>query len=86
MLSFSHAACVHPRPRPPCPTLQVGRAMYAQAGELGLPVAHMPFKGLLGVADDIEALAAEYPQTVAIIDHFGFCKVAFRQRGAQALP
>jgi hypothetical protein len=27
--------------------LQVGQAMYKKAGELGLPVGHMPFKGLL---------------------------------------
>jgi hypothetical protein len=27
--------------------LQVGQAMYKKAGELGLQVGHMPFKGLL---------------------------------------
>lgn len=47
--------------------------MYAKAGELGLPVGHMPFKGLLRHIDDIETLLQQYPATTAIIDHFGFC-------------
>jgi hypothetical protein len=50
--------------------------MYAKAGELGLPVSHMPFKGLLLHADDIEALLRDYPATTAVIDHCGFCKAA----------
>ena len=54
-------------------TNQTGREMYAAAGELGLPVSHMPFKGLLRHIDEIEALATDCPRTVAIIDHFGFC-------------
>ncbi|KAI8464534.1 MAG: hypothetical protein J3K34DRAFT_526120 [Monoraphidium minutum] len=52
---------------------EVGRAMYQKAGELGMPVAHMPFKGLLGHVDEIEELAASYPRTPVVIDHFGFC-------------
>ena len=56
------------------PVLQVGRAMYQRAGELGAPVGHMPFKGLLGHLGDIELLCSEYPATNVIIDHFGFCK------------
>lgn len=54
--------------------VQVGRAMYATAGQLGLPVGHMPFKGFLRLADEIEQLLVDYPGTKAVIDHFGFCK------------
>jgi predicted TIM-barrel fold metal-dependent hydrolase len=54
--------------------LQVGQAMYKKAGELGLPVGHMPFKGLLLHIDEIETLLQLYPETKAIIDHMGFCK------------
>lgn len=53
---------------------QVGRAMYAKAGELGLPVGHMPFKGFLLHVDEIEQLLQQYPTTKAIIDHCGFCQ------------
>ncbi|WIA22167.1 hypothetical protein OEZ85_004501 [Tetradesmus obliquus] len=56
------------------PCLQVGQAMYKKAGELGLPVGHMPFKGLLLHIDEIEHLLQQYPATKAIIDHMGFCK------------
>jgi predicted TIM-barrel fold metal-dependent hydrolase len=48
--------------------------MYKTAGELGLPVGHMPFKGLLLHIDEIETLLQLYPETKAIIDHMGFCK------------
>jgi predicted TIM-barrel fold metal-dependent hydrolase len=48
--------------------------MYQAAGDLGMPVCHMPFKGLLGHIDEIEDLATSYPRTPVIIDHFGFCK------------
>lgn len=53
-----------------------GRAMYARAGQLGAPVGHMPFKGLLRHIDEIEALAREFPATRVIIDHMGFCSAA----------
>ncbi len=56
------------------PPVQVGRAMYRRAGELGAPVGHMPFKGLLNHIEDIQQLCQEYPGTRAIIDHCGFCK------------
>lgn len=46
-----------------------GRKMYQRAGALGVPVGHMPFKGLLRHIDEIEALLREYPETKAIIDH-----------------
>ncbi|CAG9460000.1 unnamed protein product [Pedinophyceae sp. YPF-701] len=52
---------------------EVGRAMYRAAGELGVPVGHMPFKGLTGHMPEIEALIADCPDTRVIIDHFGFC-------------
>jgi predicted TIM-barrel fold metal-dependent hydrolase len=45
-----------------------------RAGELGIPVGHMPFKGLLLHILDIWALARDFPDTKVIIDHFGFCK------------
>jgi predicted TIM-barrel fold metal-dependent hydrolase len=54
-------------------TVQVGRAMYAKAGELGLPVGYMPFKGLLRHIEEIETLAQDCPATKVLIDHFGFC-------------
>jgi hypothetical protein len=41
--------------RPPPPP-QVGRAMYLAAGELGAPVGHMPFKGLLGHLEEVRQL------------------------------
>lgn len=44
-------------------TNDIGRAMYAAAGELGVPVGHMPFKGLLLHIDEIETLCKEYPNT-----------------------
>jgi len=61
-------------------TGEVGRAMYAEAGKLGIPVGFMCFKGLLfgeegsTHADEIEALAAESPDTKFILDHAGFVK------------
>ncbi len=48
----------------------IGRALYKRAGELGIPV------GFLVNPDnyaEIETLAAVYPETDAIIDHFGHC-------------
>jgi predicted TIM-barrel fold metal-dependent hydrolase len=50
-----------------------GRALFAAAGELNLPVCFMPFKGLLGVADDVERLMDLNPQAKVVIDHYGFC-------------
>jgi predicted TIM-barrel fold metal-dependent hydrolase len=48
----------------------VGRALYKRAGELGVPVGFLvsPLN-----YDEIEALADEFPDTDAIIDHFGHC-------------
>jgi len=52
----------------------VGRAMFAKAGELGIPVGFMCFKGLGLHIADIEALCTEFPATTVLMDHFGFCK------------
>jgi hypothetical protein len=48
---------------------QVGRALFATAGRLGLPVAFMPFKGITLHIADIEALIAAHPETKVILDH-----------------
>lgn len=69
------ANCLHnSTPLCTCAPAQVGRAMYAKAGQLGLPVGYMPFKGFLLHADEIEQLLVDCPGTKAVIDHFGFCK------------
>lgn len=44
-----------------------------RAGELGVPVGHMTFKGLLNHINDITTLCEDFPDTKVIIDHFGFC-------------
>lgn len=48
----------------------VGRALYARAGELGIPVGFLVSPHNY---PEIEALAGEYPETAGIIDHFGHC-------------
>ena len=53
----------------------VGRALYKRAGELGMPVGVMAFKGLGPISADLKALCDAYPSTKLIIDHLGF----FRQ-------
>ncbi|XP_057823895.1 uncharacterized protein LOC131036099 isoform X2 [Cryptomeria japonica] len=55
-------------------TNEVGKAMFAKSGELGVPVGFMCFKGLLLHILDIEALCSQFPSTTVLIDHFGFCK------------
>lgn len=54
---------------------EVGRALYKRAGELGMCVGVMCFKGLAPFVDDLSLLCKEYPKTVLVIDHLGF----FRQ-------
>jgi len=56
-------------------TSDVGRALYARAGELGMPVGVMAFKGLAPFAAELQSLCQEYPATTLLIDHLGF----FRQ-------
>eukprot|EP01023_Acetabularia_acetabulum_P064501 TRINITY_DN8356_c0_g1_i1.p1 TRINITY_DN8356_c0_g1~~TRINITY_DN8356_c0_g1_i1.p1 ORF type:complete len:308 (-),score=43.77 TRINITY_DN8356_c0_g1_i1:401-1324(-) len=55
-------------------TNEVGKKMYAKAGELGVPVGYMTFQGLLNHADEIEQLLEEFPDTKVMMDHMGFCK------------
>jgi len=49
-----------------------GVEMYKVAGELGMPVGVMAFKGLKPLAEPLRHLAAEAPATPLIIDHWGF--------------
>ncbi|KAJ1630383.1 hypothetical protein T492DRAFT_89553 [Pavlovales sp. CCMP2436] len=53
-----------------------GRALFAKAGELGMPVGVMAFGGAAGVLSDLRSLLAASSRTVLIVDHFGF----FRHR------
>mmetsp|Transcript_99028 Transcript_99028/g.288826 ORF Transcript_99028/g.288826 Transcript_99028/m.288826 type:complete len:367 (-) Transcript_99028:124-1224(-) len=50
----------------------VGKAMFAEAGRLGLVVGFMPFKGLSRHMVEIEALLESSPSTKVLIDHWGF--------------
>ncbi|CAM9548620.1 unnamed protein product, partial [Chrysoparadoxa australica] len=52
----------------------VGRAVFTRAGELGMPVEFLCFKGLATFSDTIEALMAVSPSTTVIIEHWGFFK------------
>lgn len=56
-------------------TSPVAKALYARAGELGMPVGVMAFKGLGPFVPALQTLCAEYPRTQLVIDHLGF----FRQ-------
>jgi predicted TIM-barrel fold metal-dependent hydrolase len=49
-----------------------GRAMYKTAGELGMPVGFMLFKGLHLHLPEVTALLDSHPETPAVIDHWGF--------------
>ncbi|XP_002968753.2 uncharacterized protein LOC9650966 [Selaginella moellendorffii] len=57
-------------------TNEVGKRMFAKAGQLGIPVGFMCFKGLSLHIEEIETLCSLYPSTTVLIDHFGFCKPA----------
>lgn len=56
-------------------TSEVGRALYKRAGELGMPVGILAFKGVAPFLSDLEALCTDFPATTLILDHLGF----FRQ-------
>jgi predicted TIM-barrel fold metal-dependent hydrolase len=56
-------------------TSPVAKALYARAGELGMPVGVMAFKGLGPFVPALQTLCDEYPATQLVIDHLGF----FRQ-------
>lgn len=49
-----------------------GQSFYKKAGELGMPVGFMCFKGLPLHYEDIISLLEASPDTKAIIDHWGF--------------
>ena len=49
-----------------------GLQVYKRCGELGIPVGIMCFKGLDLHYDDIIDLLQKSPQTILILDHFGF--------------
>ncbi|XP_050205924.1 uncharacterized protein LOC126655707 [Mercurialis annua] len=55
-------------------TNDVGKALFSKAGELGVPVGFMCFKGLDLHIAEIQELCTEFPATVVLLDHFGFCK------------
>jgi len=54
---------------------EVGKALYKRAGELGMPVGVMAFKGLAPFVGSLRELCAEFPETRLVVDHLGF----FRQ-------
>ncbi|KAL6983963.1 hypothetical protein U1Q18_017336 [Sarracenia purpurea var. burkii] len=55
-------------------TNENGKAMFAKAGELGVPVAFMCMKGLNLHLSEIVQLCIEFPSTVVMLDHVAFCK------------
>ncbi|KAK1272236.1 hypothetical protein QJS04_geneDACA012565 [Acorus gramineus] len=55
-------------------TNNIGKALFSKAGELGVPVGFMCMKGLSLHFSEIEELSSEFPSTVVILDHLGFCK------------
>jgi predicted TIM-barrel fold metal-dependent hydrolase len=52
-----------------------GLAVYKRCGELHMPVGVMCFQGLQLHYDDILALLTASPDTILILDHFGFTSV-----------
>ena len=57
---------------------KLGKVLFAHAGELGMPIGFMCFKGITTeIIDALSNLMKESPKTVIIIDHMGF----FRQAG-----
>ncbi|KAJ4821839.1 hypothetical protein Tsubulata_018558 [Turnera subulata] len=55
-------------------TNDVGKALFSRAGRLGVPVGFMCMKGLTLHLPEIEELCTEFPSTVVLLDHLGFCK------------
>ena len=52
----------------------VSRALYKRAGELGMPVGVMAFKGIGPFLPSLRALCDEFPATPLVIDHMGFVR------------
>jgi HAD superfamily hydrolase (TIGR01509 family) len=50
----------------------VGRALYREAGLLGVPVQLMCFRGLPLHLPEIRSLLASSPRTLCVLDHLGF--------------
>ncbi|RZB52139.1 hypothetical protein D0Y65_048535 [Glycine soja] len=55
-------------------TNKVGKVIFQRAGELNVPVGFMCMKGLDLHISEIEQLCTEFPSTVVLLDHLGFCK------------
>ncbi|KAF7838954.1 4-sulfomuconolactone hydrolase isoform A [Senna tora] len=55
-------------------TNEIGKALFSKAGELKVPVGFLCMKGLDPYISEIEQLCTEFPSTVVLIDHLGFCK------------
>ncbi|KAH1260851.1 hypothetical protein GmHk_02G003867 [Glycine max] len=55
-------------------TNKVGKEIFQRAGELNVPVGFMCMKGLDLHISEIEQLCTEFPSTVVLLDHLGFCK------------
>ncbi|CAN6227886.1 unnamed protein product [Urochloa humidicola] len=55
-------------------TNEVGRSLFAKAGEFGVPVGIMVMKGISLYVQEIEELCRDYPETTIILDHMAFCK------------
>ena len=52
-----------------------GLQVYRRCGELRMPVGIMCFQGLSLHYDDIVSLLEQSPETICILDHFGFTKL-----------
>ncbi|XP_016454903.1 uncharacterized protein LOC107779076 isoform X2 [Nicotiana tabacum] len=55
-------------------TNEIGKALFSNAGELGVPVGFMCMKGLDLHLPEIEELCTGFPSTVVLLDHLAFCK------------
>ncbi|XP_022145165.1 uncharacterized protein LOC111014678 [Momordica charantia] len=55
-------------------TNEVGKALFSTAGKLGVPVGFMCMKGLSLHVEEIKELCTEFPSTIVLLDHLGFCK------------
>ena len=51
---------------------EAGKALFAKAGELGVPVQLLMMEGLLAFMEDIQILVSHSPQTKVVLDHFAF--------------